>query len=351
MDRSHRQVVTPPAQRGGQVATTHCLLCGDCFNGATGLRIHMDRSHRQVVTPPAQRGGQGAPPTACCAGTASTAPRGSAYTWTAPTDSGAGREHHPLPAVRGLLQRRHGAPHTHGPLPQTGSHAPGAAGRAGSTTHCLLCGDCFNGATGLRIHMDRSHRQAAKCGRCDSWFLNAQMLQAHSDSSAGECRRGHSACPLCGATFSSEELMWKHHDEQHTQEYSCHECNKSYSGLRKYKWHVENKHAKKRAGGEGGKPRKRPSDYKGNKNFVCDICGKDDFPFLSSLRFHQRKHTDEKPHECSVCRKAFKEKLNLKVHMTIHTDERRYQCPHCPKAFRQFSHRTVHIRVMRYTVV
>jgi len=39
-----------------------------------------------------------------------------------------------------------------------------------------------------------------------------------------------------------------------------------------------------------------------------------------------RTHTNEKPYECHVCEKRFRQSGDLKVHMRIHTNEKPYEC-------------------------
>ncbi|KFZ51822.1 Zinc finger and SCAN domain-containing protein 23, partial [Antrostomus carolinensis] len=45
----------------------------------------------------------------------------------------------------------------------------------------------------------------------------------------------------------------------------------------------------------------------------CDECGKS-YTSNSSLTFHQRKHTGERPYECGECGKSFSQRSSLVKH-------------------------------------
>ena len=44
-----------------------------------------------------------------------------------------------------------------------------------------------------------------------------------------------------------------------------------------------------------------------------------------------RIHTNEKPYECDVCEKRFRQSGDLQRHKRMHTNEKPYECDVCEK--------------------
>src|SRR4029434_405568 len=74
----------------------------------------------------------------------------------------------------------------------------------------------------------------------------------------------------------------------------------------------------------------------------CAECGKT-FTRPSHLQRHMVAHTGERPHRCAQCGKAYPYACNLKMHMLMHTGEKPHQCAKCGKTFTRSSNLQYHI--------
>lgn len=81
-----------------------------------------------------------------------------------------------------------------------------------------------------------------------------------------------------------------------------------------------------------------------DKPFQCSVCDRR-FRQLSTLTNHIKIHTGEKPYRCTVCDKTFRQSSTLTNHLKIHTGEKPYTCCYCPKAFRQLSTLSNHLKI------
>ena len=83
--------------------------------------------------------------------------------------------------------------------------------------------------------------------------------------------------------------------------------------------------------------------HTGEKPHACSMCPTR-FSQKNDVPPHERTHTGEKPYGCSVCPRRFSQKGNLARHERTHTGEKPYACSMCPMRFSDKSHVAPHER-------
>ncbi|XP_042306307.1 zinc finger protein 271-like isoform X2 [Sceloporus undulatus] len=211
---------------------------------------------------------------------------------------------------------------------------------------CSVCGNNFRNGSYLKIHQ-RIHtsEKPYKCSYCGKCFTWSSQFRLHE--------RIHTAvCSYCGKSFSQKSELAEHEKTHAAKDsYVCFACGKIFdvsSDLIVHVWtHKE-------------------------KPFECSLCGK---TFKNSLQCiaHQKVHTKEKQHKCSHCGKSFSQRRGLKIHERIHKGEKShkplaweenvrnnptlksrershpgkklYKCSYCDKTFRWPSHLALHEKI------
>jgi len=137
---------------------------------------------------------------------------------------------------------------------------------------CDLCFKVFREKRYLRRHRFRKHKISlrAKSGRPTSGLDPVLLLNSEVKTEFSEDVVVKLPCGDCEKEFDSKKKLYKHR-LQHTNNYTCDQCEKS-------------------------------------------------FPTPGALRLHKNIHLDEKPFQCDSCEKGFAQAGNLKTHKIRYHD-------------------------------
>lgn len=234
-----------------------------------------------------------------------------------------------------------------------------------TTYECGTCHEPFGTRTQYRQHVKVHGKNRFKCEFCDRWFPEHYKLRNHLKSHSGDMY----SCNICSNKFAYLGNLNRHIQVTHENKrgFDCNECGKSFSQLSNLRAHQighikernfecdkchkrfqtsdrldahKNTHIPMELRIQLGKSQKIRKTQK-KKIILCTVCGKSCSP--STIVYHMRSHTGEKPFECEFCNKRFIVKASLSAHLLMHTGEKKYKCKECGKNFKQSGHLSTHM--------
>lgn len=137
--------------------------------------------------------------------------------------------------------------------------------------------------------------------------LRQHVRQVHTSSRSFPC-------PLCGQVLKNKGGIREHIKLVHVsaRPYECSECGQAFKRQTHLTRHINCFH----------------STIK--RTTPCSHCGK----MVTRLDEHLKSYSEEKPHECLVCKMKFRNPQQLKIHKRIHSGEKPYYCHICLSSFR-----------------
>ncbi|XP_029954148.1 zinc finger protein 646 [Salarias fasciatus] len=197
---------------------------------------------------------------------------------------------------------------------------------------CNICNRSYRHAGSLLNHKNTHKTGHFICTFCSKPFTNPMALRNHTRI---HTQKKKFVCLTCGKAFRLASILHNHQKVHNraASHLSCAECGKSFLGRSGLKRH------RCRRGQENGAQSGAPQADRGDKCFMCDLCGRS-YRHAGSLLNHKKTHS-ENLHHCALCLQTFPDALTLQIHSQM----RRQCCPECGKTFCLLSHLQSHMEV------
>uniref|UniRef100_A0A182LXE0 C2H2-type domain-containing protein n=1 Tax=Anopheles culicifacies TaxID=139723 RepID=A0A182LXE0_9DIPT len=197
--------------------------------------------------------------------------------------------------------------------------------------------------------------------KCAETFTSEEALLEHAQEEHNGQRRENTlerkqdtnVCPACCKPFQTiAKLMWHRVKRFVPRKYSCKQCEETFNNWIKLKMHVELEHNETppcfpcphcdKTFVIRSRMKAHLKTHSARKDHTCDVCGSA-FVNKGLLKRHRRSlHSTDLLFECKLCSKKFAVVEKLKIHQRVHTGERPFECSFCPRTFLHFSDRKRH---------
>ncbi|XP_042363376.1 zinc finger protein 646 isoform X2 [Plectropomus leopardus] len=197
---------------------------------------------------------------------------------------------------------------------------------------CNICNRSYRHAGSLLNHKNTHKTGHFSCSFCSKPFTNPMALRNHTRI---HTQKKKYVCLTCGKAFRLASILHNHQRVHNrvASHFSCPACGKSFQGRSGLKRH------RCRRGQENSPRAGVQQSERGDKCFMCDLCGRS-YRHAGSLLNHKKTHS-ENLHHCTLCLQTFPDPLTLQ----IHTQMRRHCCPECGKTFCLVAHLQSHMEV------
>lgn len=185
----------------------------------------------------------------------------------------------------------------------------------------------------------KKDQQKHPCPSCDKSFMHlsilAKHIKTHTDPTVYEC-------DICKKRYRLLSKLRLHIRMRHTTEHrcACEICGKILGNSSTLKYHMKT-HSEERpfecstCGKRFARDvyLKNHERFHGSRNHLCSVCSKA-FYTINGLYKHLAIHSGIRQHACPICNHSFTDSTNLRQHMVVHSNSRPFACEVCQKTFR-----------------
>lgn len=213
---------------------------------------------------------------------------------------------------------------------------------------CFKCGKEFKQDCNLKAHLkihEADGERSFDCSypECGKTFKLSSSFRCHQKTH----EKGFHSCPECGKKFAQRSSLRAHFQthfrDPENRPFKCNHpnCTRSFYQERSIKYHKSTAHG---IGEPIVKKELAPT-------YFCDFCQKS-FQLQSLLKRHILIHIEEekatRKHKCDKCEASFKRPEHLRLHInSVHLKFKPYKCefPDCERSFAQIGDRNVHMKI------